>query len=124
MSHVIGTVTLGSPTGLTTVVLGFQPIACRLTVSSKGGEVYAHMSIGAADAANTAVFNSIIQDTTGGKSTQGAATQGRVVSLYERVSGTLTEVLGVNFDSFVSNGVRLNIVVPHSGYQVMLEAWN
>ena len=116
------TATLGS-SGVVSVVIGTQPIAVEVFVTSKSGETYAHQSIGFADNTGYTTYHSTFQDTTGGKSVQGAASTGKIISMYERVSGTITEVLSANFHSFTSTSVKFTVNTPNSNYTCNLVVW-
>jgi hypothetical protein len=119
MSYVTGRVTIsGTPTQ--TIVVGFQPTWARFTVGGKGSDTVTHFSFGATDGTNQSV-QSTFGDTTGGASFNSGS---KLISHYERVSGSITEVLSASFNSFTATGIKLNVSIANTGYSVTLEAGN
>lgn len=45
----------------------------------------------------------------------------KVISLWDNVGGTLTEVLSASFHSFTATQLKLNVATPNSGYQVSVK---
>lgn len=123
MAIVNGTATLGT-SGVVSVAVGIAPIAVQVVVTSKSGETYSHQSIGFADNSGYATYHSTFQDTTGGKSMQGSGNLGKIVSIYERVAGTITEVLSVNFHSFNGTNVKFTVNTPNANYTCNLVVWS
>lgn len=80
---------------------------------------FTHLSVGAGDI-NYQRVTAIYQDSTGGKT---VTTNGRVVSVWERVSGTLQEVLAISIDSFTSSTVEFNVITPNSNYSLHIRVW-
>lgn len=120
MSRVTGLITL-TGTGLKTISVGFQPTWARLEVCAKTTpQGFSHTSAGETDGSSQFVL-STFQDTTGGYSVNSAS---KVVSHYERVGGTITEVLAASFDSFTASGIKLNVITGNSAYQVLLTCGN
>lgn len=119
MDYNTGRVTIGS-TPTQTVIVGFQPTWARFTVTGKGTDTVNHISIGTTDGTHQNT-NSTFSDTTGGLS---VSTNTKVISHYERVSGTIAEVLSASFNSFTSTGVEINVAIANTGYSVTLECGN
>jgi len=111
-------------TGIKTTTCGFQPIGIRVTISSKGGETYTHFSQGQADNSGYTTCHAFIQDTTGGKTVKFAGNNGQIASVWERVSGTLTEVFAATFDSFTATAGKINVTTANSNYQCNIELWD
>lgn len=117
MSYATGRFTL-STTGLSTFAVGFQPTWARFRVAGKtSADAVTHLSLGGTDGTNQNC-GSIFTDATGSSSFDVST---KVVSQYERVSGTITEVLAASFDSFVATGVKLNVSTANTGYRVTIE---
>lgn len=119
MSYATGRFTL-SATGVTTLVVGFQPTWARFRVTGKASDTVDHLSLGGTDGTNMNC-GSTYMDTTGGASFD---VNTKVVSHYERVSGTITEVLGAAWDSWATNGVKLNVSTANVNYKVTIECGN
>jgi hypothetical protein len=118
MSYVNGQITLGA-TGTKNVTIGFQPTWVRFVVSAKGtGDTAAHMSVGVGSTSNQSC-DSFFADTTGAKSVQSTS---KVVSHYERVSGSITEKLAASFTGTSATGFSLNVTAADTGYTVDIEA--
>lgn len=112
-------------TGVKTISPGFTPKGYRITVSAKGGESYSHMSIGQVDDSGYATYHSWYQDTTNGSTQKGASgSSGKVVSILERVSGTISEVGAATHDSFTSTAIKYNVTTANSSYQYNVEVWD
>lgn len=120
MSYQVGTISFGS-TGAQSCSFTGTPTRVRVTVGSKFGssESYNHKSEGMSDGTNTFCVSNF-QDTTGGKTINN--TSGKIVSHWERVGGTLTEVLAVNFTSFTLNNINFNVGTANANYQLIVEA--
>lgn len=119
MAYFCGTTTQGT-TGIKTINVGFQPSRLNFTVCQKFGtnEPYHHLSVGRADGTRQSV-NSTYQDTVDGLSLNSTA---KCISHYERVAGTITEVLAASFDSFTATGFKINVTIPNASYQIFVEA--
>jgi len=109
-------------TGSKALSLGFQPKVVRFTVSKKNttNDYVAHICHGIAIDGTSGVWQeceAIYSDTTGAQSWR---FDDRVISHWERVSGTLTEVLKVTLTNFNSTGITVN-VVNAANYIVNLE---
>lgn len=116
---VYATLTTPSSTGVQTINVGFQPLLARITVGSQFGttNTVVRYSVGRTDGTNQ--FNhSIFADGTG---RQTVSKNDRLVSVWERISGTLTEVVRVNFDSFTSTQFKYNVITANSNYQLDIE---
>lgn len=116
MGYKIGVVTLGS-TGLKSINLGTPstPTAVTFIVQNKTGtaESTKHVSIGSYDSTNGQRCTSYVKPS-GGSSSPFNVTN-KVVSHYE--DGP-TEVLAAEFDSFLSNGVKINVLTADTDYDV------
>lgn len=123
MTRITGPITLSSTPGIKAITAGFQPTWAEFRVCQKYGtnESFAHLSIGECDADGYQNVTSIFQDATGGISITDST---KVISHYARVGGTIQEVLAVKFDSFTSNGMKLNVLTGNSGYQIMATIGN
>lgn len=122
MSNFDSSITLGTAgTARNFTGFGFTPTHLTFRVCAKG-----------ATSASSAVFCYGTVDVTGymtctttyGDSTghQSKNYTDRCVSVWERVSGTLTEVLNANFHSFTSDGFKLNVTTQNANYDVFVEA--
>ncbi len=108
-------------TGIKTISVGFQPTWARFVVVSKtSSQSFAHTSLGESDGSFQWVA-STFHDSTGGLS---ANSNSKVVSHYERVGGTITEVLAASFDSFTATAVKVNVTIGNGAYQVYLTCGN
>lgn len=121
MAYFVSTVAYASAGIKSTINVGFQPIGIRITVSQKypSAQTYSHRSVGVSDGANQ-YYDSTFQDTTGGKTVNG---NDKIVSHFERVSGTISEVLSVKVNSFQPTGPKLEIITPNVNYNLLIEAW-
>lgn len=120
MSYFMTTVSHAT-TGVKSVTPGFQPIGARITVSSAGtSQAVGHFSQGITDGTHQC-FNSTFSDVNGSSSWQGIT---KMVSHYERVSGTLTEVLAISFDSFNATQFKYNVGTANVNYSITVEAWS
>lgn len=122
MSYYCGRVTISSSGNNSFSGPGFQPTWIRIRVSQKNGvtETCSHLCIGSADGTRQNC-SSIYSDATSSK-TVDSGTQ--LISHWERVSGTLTEVLAATFGSFDASGYTINASVPNSNYKVTVECGN
>jgi len=120
MAYFVGTIAHGS-TGTKTVSVGFQPLGMRITVGQKFGTAqnFAHSSIGVSDGVDQ-YCTSIYQDTTGGLT---KSVDDKLISHYDRVGGTLTEVLAGTINSFTATQVKYNITTANANYNLLIEAW-
>lgn len=108
---------LWTSTGLKTLSLGFQPTRVRFTVSKQDvtTDSVVHASDGTVINNGTGTWSeceSFYMDTTGGQTFR---FDDRLVSHYERVGGVITEVFRVNFDSWVTGGMKVNVTVKSGG---------
>lgn len=123
MSYKIGTVTYATP-GLKTIILGTPstPQSVDIAVQNKYGVnegVVRHVSMGHADSSGQRV-TSYYKDNSGQDSFD---SDSKIISHYERVSGTITEVMAAEFDSFTSNGVKLYITKANSDYLIYIRVY-
>lgn len=119
MAYFSGTIAHGS-TGTKTIPVGFQPIGVRITVGQRfnTADNFTHQSVGISDGVDTNC-TSIFQDTTGGKT----VSSNRLASHFERVGGTITEVLAIDFHSFTATSVKYTVVTANASYNLLIEAW-
>ena len=112
-------------TGILTVSSPFPPKYVRVMVSSQNlSDNYMHFSEGAGDNTYWATVHSMFMDTSGGKTARNAGTNGKIIGVFERVSGTITEVNAATLDSFVTTGsyaVKLNVTNCTHPYQYNIE---
>lgn len=101
--------------------LGFQPTWATLTVCGKSSDTASHKSRGVIDNTNYQYCQSTFMDTYGGKSVN---TETKCVSHYERVAGTIEEVLSASFNSFYVSGIKLDVTIANSSYPVLIECGN
>lgn len=117
MSFYTGYVTLSGTGSQSYTGIGFQPSFIIFTVGQKtGSDNNAHFSQGRADGTRQSV-TSIYWDATGGK-TVNTSSNSKCVSHYERVGGTITEVLNASLTSFDADGYTLNQTTGSANYQV------
>ncbi len=116
---------LWTATGTQTLSLGFQPKRVRFTCSQKdsgSNDTIAHKSDGTVTNGSSGTWSeceSFYTDTTGSQSFR---FDDRLVSHYERVGGTITEIFRINFNSWTTNGMKVDIaVLSGSNYVVNLE---
>lgn len=108
-------------TGVKTITCGFQPVAMRITVGGKASNAAViQQCIGTADATRQN-FVSIYGDSTGFKTIDGNT---KIISIYERVSGTLTEKVAATFDSFTATEGKFNITTADNNYALTVELWD
>lgn len=122
MAFITGVSTTGSTTGNKSYTgFGFKPSYARFTLSQKTGttEGFIHFSQGWTDGTNSSC-HSIFQDAT---SSQSKEFTNQVISHWNRVSGTLTEVIAATFVSFDADGLTLNFSAITTGYHVHFEAF-
>lgn len=120
MSHATGRVTL-SITGDNSITgLGFQPTWMNIRVSKKNGvtETVIHECLGNADGTNQNC-SYIYGDGTNFKTDDFNT---KIVSHWEKVSGTWTEVLSATFKQFDTDGFTLTTVAGNTNYKVTFEA--
>ena len=133
MAYSWGTVSYAS-TGTKTltctdVVTGatFQPSAIRITLGQKQStsQTFSHSSIGTATSTNNQKVFSTYQDTTGGQTLDSTS---KVISHWERVSGTLTEKVAAHIDTtaapWTSTAAKIIVDTADVNYQFLVEAWN
>lgn len=119
MATKTGTVTYGT-TGLKTIVLGTTSTgyAARFVVQNKYGVnegTLRHVSIGEATAATQRATSYLKNGTT-----FNADSTTKCISHWEDIGGVPTEVLAATFDSFTSNGIKLNITTANNAYLIYL----
>ena len=121
MAYFVTTLAYASSGIKSTIPVGFQPTGIRITTSQKypTAQTFAHRSVGVSDGVDQ-YYDSTFQDTTGGKTVNG---NDKIVSHFERVSGTITEVLSVKVNSFQPTGPKLEVITPNVNYNLLLEAW-
>jgi len=119
MSYYTGRVTL-SQTGDNVIdEIGFQPTWIRVRVSQKVGiaETCQHLCLGQSDGTRTN-YSTIYGDTSGAKTIEG---NDKLISHFEKVSGTWTEVLSATLVSFDADGVTIHTTAGNANYRVHLE---
>lgn len=95
--------------------VGFQGNDIQFTVGGKSGNsAVTQMMVGNADGTRQNCV-SVFGDATGHKSTR---TNSVCISHYERVSGTITEVLRASLVSFNADGFTLNVTTANVNYSV------
>lgn len=115
-------------TGTKTLVTNLTgaPTWCRVTVGGKaaGGDTQGHFSVGTCDGTRQNT-QSTYSDTTGSASFSSNA---KLVSHYERVAGTITEVINAAFSSFGTSGgsgtVVFTVTTDSANYDFTLEVGN
>lgn len=119
MAYFVAT-TAYSTAGVKTIPVGFQPVGMRITVAQRynTNDNFAHQSVGISNGTKT-YCTSIFQDTSGGVTVSSA----KLISHYERMGGTIMEVLAANFDSFTASQVKFNITTPNVSYNLLIEVW-
>jgi|GEM_PF-5667894 len=115
MAHVLGPITLSSVGTGKTFNLGTPSaphfLICTV-VSSTGTDGENHRSEGKA----TATYQ-FCMSTCGDKSRNSSA---HVVRHY--VAGSSTPVLEASFNSFTATGIKLDVTIANTGYQVLIDA--
>lgn len=101
--------------------VGFQPTWAILTVCGKASDTACHTSRGVIDTTNYQYCQSTFMDTYGGKSIN---TETKCVSHYERVAGNIQEILSASFNSFYTTGIKLDVTIANTSYQVLIECGN
>lgn len=121
MTYFRATTTLSS-SGLRTLTVGFQPIGYRISTGGKFGvtDTVDHVSVGGSDGTRQHVISHL----NNGTIRRTFTISGKVVSHYEVISGVATEILSASHDSMQPTGPRINVTIPNSSYQVIVEAWN
>lgn len=117
-----GTIAYGT-TGVKTITCGFQPVMVRITVAQKTStsQTFEHRSVGTGwllDSDPAQYYAATFQDTTGGKTVSGID---KIVSHWERVSGTLTEKVAATFDSFTATAAKINVTTADANYDLFVE---
>lgn len=122
MGYKIGTKTF-TTTGLVSVNLGAPSTPTHITavVQNKNATnegSLKHISIGTSDGTNhvctSYIKNGTVFDT--------RVTTGAIIKVYEHIAGVNTVVLEVAFDSFLSNGVKFNVITANGAYSAYLMA--
>lgn len=120
MAYYATTISHGS-TGTKTVTPGFQPQRAKITVGSQFGSTdsVTHMSSGWTDGTNQ-FYHSLFADGTGRQTISGS---NKLVSHFERVSGSITSVLDATFNSFTATQFKYNVNTANANYQLYVEVW-
>jgi hypothetical protein len=102
--------------------VGFQPIGYRISVGQKFGitDTVDHVSVGGSDG----IRQHVISHLNNGTVRRTFTLSGKVVSHYEVIGGNPTEILSASHDSMQPTGPRVNVTIPNTSYQIVLEAWN
>ena len=115
MSYWTGGVTVGSTGSQSYVGVGFQGTGITFRVGAKGGaSSVVQFAIGSADGTRQNC-ESVFGDGSGWKSQR---TNSKCLIHYERVAGTVTEVLNFAFTSFDANGFTINVTTASANYTV------
>lgn len=112
----IGTFSRNS-TGNATVILntvGFTAEMIRLKISGKSGDTVNHLSDGSSNGSNSE-YSSNYTDSTGSQTKRGTD---KVISHWERVSGTLTEKIAATMVSIDEEEFTLNFTAADSAYSI------
>lgn len=122
MGYKIGTVSYGT-TGLKTINLGAPstPTRAVFVVQNKYGVnegTLKHVSIGEATSMGQRC-TSYVRD---GAVVADYDDLTKVIRVYEISGGTPTLVMEADFDSFTSNGLKLNVTTANSAYQIYILA--
>lgn len=118
MAFWTGGITVGSTGSQAYTGIGFQGNDITFRVGAKGGSSsVVQFAIGTADGTRQNT-ESIFGDGSGWKSNR---TNSKCLIHYERVSGTITEVLNFAFTSFDADGFTLNVTTANSNYTVDVE---
>jgi hypothetical protein len=108
-------------TGTKTVTPGFQPVAAKITVGSMFGATDSvnHLSMGNTNG-TTSSYHSTFSDGSGHQTISGT---GKLARHFDRVAGTITEVLTVDTPSFTATQFQYNVVTANANYQLHVEVW-
>lgn len=122
MAYRLFLVTHGT-TGVKTRNVGFQPIEARITLGAKDGAVqtWLQKSEGVTDGTSSVCLSQWGDITAGVKSFKDIT--GTLASQYDKVSGTWTEVVHANFDSFTATEFKYNVTAANSNFQFIVEVW-
>lgn len=125
-NYYIDTSSPGSTGSKTYTNSGFQPIGVRFTVGSKTGATdnVIHQSVGMADDTGYVSYTSIYGDSSNFQTKTGNAANGKIISHWERVSGTLTEVIAGTFTAYTTTGVTVNLTAATASYTMQIEMWD
>lgn len=105
-------------TGSKTLTCGFQPTAARFFVGGVvGGDNVMHFSRGSADGTRQ---NCDWQFADGTFFT-GDTTNSKIISHWENVGGTLTEVFSATFTAFTATGCTINVSIADASYNLDYE---
>lgn len=124
MAYFQGTVSHNS-TGTKNITVGFQPLGVKITVSQKTNtaQTFAHLSVGSSDGTKQRV-DAFYQDTTGGTTVKDTT---KIVSHWERVSGTITEKVAAHVDQatapWTATEVKYIVDTADVNYQFLVEVW-
>lgn len=126
-SFVNGTFSINA-TGTKTIVVGIQPIGLRFRVVSHDGvtDTVLHTSESTVDNTSYITLSSQYSDSTSSQQFSQYGTTAKCISQWERISGTLTEVLGCTFNSFTTTGFKINVNTYGTNaldYTIQVEAW-
>lgn len=102
--------------------IGFRPTRLRVRVSKKNGttETVIHLCLGATDGTNqncSYIYGDGTNFTSDDLNT-------KIISHWEKVSGTWTEVLSATFKSFDADGFTITTVAGNANYKVTFETGN
>lgn len=121
MSFWTGGFTAGSTGSQSYTGVGFQGNGIVFRVGAKtGASSVCQHAIGSADGTRQNC-ESVFADTTGSKSQR---TNTKSLIHYERVAGTVTEVLNFSFTSFDADGFTINVTTASANYTVDAEIRN
>lgn len=121
MAFFRGVSTTPVSTGSTSLTgFGFQPneVEIELCQKTSTAEAFVHYSSGSADGTRQGCV-SIYSDAT---SSQSKESNAKIISHWNRVTGTLTEVIAATFTSFDADGVTLNFSATITGYHMHIRA--
>jgi hypothetical protein len=122
MSFWTGRVTVSGTGNNAFTGVGFQPTWIRIRVSKKNGttETCSHLCLGATDGTNMNC-SYIYSDSTSSKTDDFNT---KLISHWERVAGTLTEILACTLTSFDADGFTINASTASANYKVTVECGN
>jgi hypothetical protein len=93
----------------------------RITVGAKSGtDALGHMSVGTADGTRQNYVSTYADGTTF-QTKQG---NNKIISHWEDVGGTMTEVVAGTFDSFTATEGKFNLSAVNNNYTLVVELWN
>lgn len=109
-------------TGVKTVACGFQPTGMRISVGAKSGSSATtnQKSVGTSDGTR----QSYISNFSNANFNQTKQGNSKMISHYEEVAGSLTEVIAGTFDSFTATEGKFNLSAANNNYTLIIELWN